>query len=130
VAANNKDVKDWEILVVDDDPDNLDVIRRVLSFYGAQVHTAANGREGLEVLHRIESPTLILIDLSMPTVDGWEMLKAIRQDPGLTSLPVIAVTAHAMSGDKDRALGAGFDGYVAKPFMLHTFMDELKRCLE
>ena len=129
MLANNYDAKDWKVLVVDDDPDNLGVAKKVLSFYGAEVHTAENGQKGLEALRCIDRPSLVLLDLSMPEMDGWEMLKSIRGDPAHTDLRVIAVTAHVMPGDKERALGAGFDGYIGKPFLLHTFMDEIRRCL-
>jgi len=130
MLSNNIDAKDWVVLIVDDDPDNLSVAEKVLTFYGAEVHTAANGRNGLEVLKRLNNLTCILLDLSMPEMDGWEMIDAIRKVPENPTLPIIAVTAHAMPKDKERALLAGFDGYIVKPFMLHTFMDEIAKCLK
>ena len=130
MLSNNIDAKDWVVLIVDDDPDNLSVAEKVLTFYGAEVHTAVNGQNGLEVLKRLSNLTCILLDLSMPEMDGWEMIDAIRKAPARPSLPIIAVTAHAMPKDKERALLAGFDGYIVKPFMLHTFMSEIEKCLK
>lgn len=127
---NDIDAKGWIVLIVDDDPDNLSVAEKVLTFYGAEVHTAVDGRKGLEILKQLVKPTLILLDLSMPDMDGWEMMAVLQKMPEKSTLPVIAVTAHAMPKDKERALSAGFDGYIIKPFMLHTFMEEIAKCLK
>ena len=116
------------ILIVEDEPDNLSVAIKILTFNGATVTVAHDGQEGLEVLETM-TPHLILSDLSMPKVDGWEMLRSIRADPRLSGLPVIALTAHAMAGDKERVMEAGFDGYIVKPFMLDAFLQEIERCL-
>jgi CheY-like chemotaxis protein len=118
----------WTVLIVEDDPDNLGVPQAVLTFYGAQVVTAQDGLEGLQVLDRVR-PTFILLDLSMPNMDGWEMLKRVRANPDISSIPVIALTAHAMEQDVQRAKAAGFDGYITKPFWLDTFWDEINLCL-
>jgi two-component system, cell cycle response regulator DivK len=124
----DNEVAGWVVLIVDDEPDNLGVARKILSFYGAEVHLAEDGQNGLEVLSQIE-PSFILLDLSMPTMDGWEMLKRVRTQPETADLPVIALTAHAMPGDEDRALEAGFDGYITKPFRLSSLLDDIKQCL-
>ena len=87
-----------------------------------------DGLEGLKVLAHV-TPTLILLDLSMPQMDGWEMIKRVRANPKTAHVPVIALTAHAMRGDKERVLAAGFDGYIPKPFLLDTFMCEIVRCV-
>nr|MBN1229540.1 response regulator [Anaerolineae bacterium] len=129
MTTTSTDPKDWIILIVEDEPDNLDVSRTVLEFHGATVHTAVDGREGLILLETI-TPTLILLDLSMPHMDGWEMLKLIRGNPRTEPIPVVAVTAHAMSGDKERVMEAGFNGYIAKPFKFGTFLAEIKHALE
>lgn len=121
-------VSNWTVLIVDDEPDNLNIPREILSFYGAKVHTAANGEAGLEII-RNTPITFILLDLSMPVMDGWEMLKIIRQDPKFTKLPVIALTAHAMRGDKEKVLEAGFTGYISKPFFIPAFLEEIERCM-
>ncbi len=121
------DFTNWIVLIVDDEPDNLAVAKKVLEFSGATVHTAANGIEGLKVTRDID-PTFILLDLSMPEMDGWEMQQALRNDPTTDHIPVIALTAHAMTGDRHKVMEAGFDGYIAKPFRLSTFMSEIVRC--
>ena len=118
----------WTVLIVDDEPDNLTVPKEVLSFYGATVHTAEDGVEALQLLETI-TPTFILLDLSMPKMDGWETIKHIRADPKTAHIPIIALTAHAMSGDKERVEAAGFSGYIAKPFWFPTFWAEIERCL-
>ena len=122
------DIKDWIVLIVDDELDNLGVAQKVLSYGGAVVHVARNGLEGLEVLKTIR-PTFILLDLSMPEMDGWEMLRQVRADTNLGTIPMIALTAHAMSGDRERALEAGFDAYIAKPFRINSFMEDILACL-
>lgn len=116
------------ILVVDDAPDNIVIARTALNFYGAHVYTATNGEEGIRLLQEI-LPTLILLDIRMPTMDGWTMFRKIRENPSLTAIPVIAVTAFAMDGDRDRILETGFNGYISKPFNLKTFVLEIETIL-
>ncbi len=123
------DVAGWVVLVVEDEPDNLDVACQVLMFFGAEVHTAANGIEALAKLKEIK-PTLILMDLSMPKMDGWKAFTEIRSRPEMSAIPVIALTAHAMDSDKKRVNEAGFNGYITKPFMIETFVTDIKNCLE
>lgn len=123
------DIKDWIVLIVDDEPDNLGVAQKVLSYGGADVHIARNGLEGLAVLENI-TPTFILLDLSMPEMDGWEMFDRARSNDKLANVPIIALTAHAMTGDKERIEKAGFDGYIPKPFRINSFMDDIHRCLD
>jgi two-component system cell cycle response regulator DivK len=125
----SKDINQWVVLIVDDEPDNLGVAQKVLSYGGADVHIARNGLEGLAVLDRIK-PTFILLDLSMPEMDGWEMFRKARSLDALSDVPIIALTAHAMTGDKERVIDAGFDGYIAKPFRINSFLDEIHRCLD
>jgi len=121
------DVTSWVVLIVDDEPDNRTIAKKVLTFSGAQVFTASDGAEGLELLTTI-APSFILLDLSMPVMDGWEMCKQVRANPATQHIPLIALTAHAMSGDRERVLENGFDGYIAKPFRLSSFMAEILRC--
>jgi len=120
----SQDPKEWTILIVDDEPDNLGVARKVLQFNGAEVHIARNGLEGLSVLENI-TPSFVLLDLSMPEMDGWAMFKSIRSKNNFQQMPIIALTAHAMSGDKERVLEAGFDGYIAKPFRIQSLLEEI-----
>ncbi len=125
----SKDATSWTVLIVDDEPDNVGVAQKVLEFHGATIYTAANGEDGLVVLEEV-MPSFILLDLSMPQMDGWEMLRRMRAEPELRLIPVIAVTAHAMHGDMERVLDAGFDAYIAKPFRISTFLDEIRQVLE
>ncbi len=118
----------WQVLVVDDEPDSLDVVMMVLSASGATVFAAANGQEGLELFRRMQ-PSVVLTDLSMPEMDGWQLLQEIRATDHGRSTPVIALTAHAMTGDKERVLAAGFDGYLPKPLKMFTLLDDLERWL-
>jgi CheY-like chemotaxis protein len=117
-------LSEWKVLVIDDEPDSLDVATRVLRFFGAQVMTAGNGREGLEVL-RSFSPKLIISDISMPVLDGWGVVYEIKNNRTLMDIPVIALTAHAMPGDRERAIAAGFHNYLSKPLTPQTFIRDL-----
>lgn len=121
------EVSSWVVLIVDDEPDNRAIAEKILAFNGARVHTANDGEQGLKMLESIK-PSFILLDLSMPVIDGWEMFKKIRENDVTHHIPVIALTAHAMAGDRERVLQAGFDGYIAKPFRMSTFMGEILRC--
>jgi CheY-like chemotaxis protein len=118
----------WSILVIDDEDDSLEVARWILDFYGAQVHTAMNGQQGLEAARRVR-PKFIISDLSMPVMDGWELLRELQDDTRTRDIPVIALTAHAMVGDRERAVAAGFQNYLTKPLTADTFIHELLRLL-
>jgi two-component system, cell cycle response regulator DivK len=118
----------WKVLLVDDEPDNLGVAQQILQHFGAEVHTARNGIEALEVLEKVQ-PTFVVADLSMPEMDGWQLLSSIRANVKWASIPVIALTAHAMMGDREKALQAGFDQYITKPFRLQNFLQDLEACL-
>ena len=124
----SEDISDWTVLVVDDDRDNLRVPELILQYLGAGVYTASDGEEGLRILENV-LPTLVLIDLLMPVMDGWTTLEHIRAREETANLPVIAVTAHAMAGDREKVEAAGFDGYVAKPYMIEDFLAEIMRCV-
>ncbi|MDQ7024226.1 MAG: response regulator [Anaerolineae bacterium] len=124
-----QNVKNWHILIVDDKFDNLDLAKTALEFHGATVRTATNGLEGLEALKTFEA-NLILLDLAMPVMTGWEMFEAMQEKPELAAIPVIALTAHAMAGDKERVLEAGFTGYISKPFSVSTLADEIQAILD
>ncbi len=124
----NNELAGLVILVVDDEPDNIAVAKGILTFLGAKVYTAPNGIEGLKTLKQI-TPDLVLLDLSMPQMDGWEMLKEVRKQPDRATLPVIALTAHALPEDKQQVQNAGFDYYIVKPFRLATFLSEVRRVI-
>ncbi len=122
------DLKTWTILIVDDEPDNLEVIAQSLDFFGATVKTAKDGLLGLKLLETYEA-NLILLDLSMPNMDGWQMRAKVKENPQTSQIPVIALTAHAMAGDRERALEAGFDGYLTKPVNVPTLVSDVKKVL-
>jgi CheY-like chemotaxis protein len=116
------------ILVVEDSPDIRVLIRMLLEAAGHDVLTASDGRAGVDKA-RAERPDLVLMDLSLPVVSGWEAAREIKDDPATASIPVVAVTAHAMHGDRERALAAGCDGFIAKPIDEETFEPLVRSCL-
>jgi two-component system, sensor histidine kinase LadS len=102
------------VLVVEDNPDNMYVMDRILSHQGYQVHQANSGEQALHLL-RAMPVDLVLLDMQMPGMDGYSAVKALRAMPGLSELPVIAVTASSMAGDRERTLQAGCTDYMPKP---------------
>jgi CheY-like chemotaxis protein len=108
------------ILVVEDNERNLKLVRDVLQFAGYQVISARSGEQGV-TLARQEMPDLVLMDLQLPAMDGAEALRVLRDDPRTRPIPVVAVTAFAMKDDRERALHAGFDGYLEKPINVRAF---------
>jgi CheY-like chemotaxis protein len=113
-----------KILVVDDEPDNLEVVSLLLQMCDADVITASNGQEGIEMTRK-HQPKFIISDLSMPVMSGWEMIHTLKNDRTTMDIPVIALTAHAMTGDRIRALAAGFHNYLSKPLQPETFVKDL-----
>jgi CheY-like chemotaxis protein len=126
--ANESDLSTWKVLIVDDNADNLAIAEQLLSFHGAEVRTAQSGTEGLQVLEDLD-PTFILLDLTMPELDGWEMLKRIRARPQTFSTPVIALTGHAMQEELMEIKAAGFNGYITKPYLMANFLKSIKETL-
>jgi CheY-like chemotaxis protein len=124
-SAIRRDIlQNWTVVVVDDEPDSLEVAVRILRHYGADVHTAINGFDGLNRIRSLR-PKLVISDLSMPEMDGWGMLGELKLDRATIDIPVIALTAHAMVGDRERAIMAGFHNYLTKPLTPATFMKDL-----
>lgn len=117
------------VLVVEDNVDNLDLIVLLLSRHGYQVITAHSGREGLEKI-RAEKPDVALMDLTMPEIDGWTVARTLKDDPETKHIPLIAVTAHTLPGDRRKALDAGFDQYISKPINVQLFDQVVKDALE
>lgn len=118
----------WDIVVLDDEEDSLEVAEIILTEYGATVHTASDGQEGLEIVRRVK-PRFVISDLSMPVMDGWGFIHSLKDDPSLAEIPAIALTAHAMVGDRERAVAAGFHNYLTKPLTVDTFMSDLVKLL-
>lgn len=117
------------ILIVDDKAASRELLHTVLERQGYAVSEAANGKEALEKV-RAEAPDLVLLDLQMPIRNGYEVLDELRKDAAYATLPVIALTASAMQGDREKALAAGFTGYLAKPVALSHLREEIRRLLE
>ena len=112
------------ILVAEDSPDIRELIRMLLEAAGHRVDTAPDGRSAVAAT-RESAPDLILMDLSLPIVSGWEATRQIRSDPATAGIPILAVTAHAMQGDRERALAAGCDGFIAKPIDEENFANQV-----
>lgn len=115
------------ILIVDDSPDNLKLFRAVLGLQGHEV-SALPGGEGLLEALQASPPDLVLLDIQLPGRDGFELLREIRGS-ALAALRVVALTAHAMAGDRERALAAGFDGYLTKPIDVRQFPAQVARAI-
>ncbi|QKV97926.1 HAMP domain-containing protein [Streptomyces sp. NA02950] len=118
------------ILIVDDDIRNVFALTHVLGRVGVSVKYAENGREGLEVLHRNPDVSLVLMDVMMPEMDGYETIRAIRSTPRLAELPIIALTAKAMPGDREKAIDSGANGYVPKPVDVDRLMSAIVDLLD
>ena len=114
------------ILVIDDDPRNVFAVTSALELHGMTVTQAPNGRKGIEALLTAEDTDLILMDVMMPELDGYATMNTIRQMPAFATLPIIAVTARAMPGDREKSIAAGANDYVTKP----VDTDELLACME
>jgi two-component system cell cycle response regulator DivK len=109
-------------MVVEDFADNRQYFTEVLELHGHEVIQAENGAEAVALAQR-ELPDVILMDLSLPVMDGWEATPRLKAGAGTSAIPVIALTAHALSGDQQRALAAGCDGYMAKPVLPRALLD-------
>jgi len=115
------------ILIVEDSPDNMKLFRTLLTLHGHDV-VGLGGGSGLIGHIRDSRPDLVLMDIQLPERDGYALLQDIRRElPG--NLPVVALTAHAMAGDRERAMGAGFDGYITKPIDIRAFPGQVDEVL-
>jgi two-component system cell cycle response regulator DivK len=118
-----------KILVVEDNEENRDSLSRRLQRRGFEVLMANDGRIGVEMA-KAEKPDLILMDMNMPEVDGWEATKQIKAFPAMAQVPVIALTAHAMTGDRERAIAAGCTDYHAKPIEFAKLVLQIESILQ
>ena len=114
-----------KILLVEDNEMNRDMLSRRLQRRGYEVVIAVDGSQGLE-LAQSETPDLILMDMSLPVLDGWEATRRLKAAPETSSIPIIALTAHAMSGDREKALEAGCDDYDTKPTELDRLLEKIQ----
>jgi two-component system cell cycle response regulator DivK len=116
------------ILYVEDNYDNRMLIRRVLEAEGYRVIEAEDGVQGIERLQS-QTPDLVLMDINLPEIDGYEVTKRFKQLPSMDEVPVIAVTANVMKGDREKTLAAGCDGYIPKPIDIDALPDQIARFL-
>jgi CheY-like chemotaxis protein len=114
-----------KVLLVEDNEMNRDMLSRRLVRNGYDVVIAVNGQEGVDMATS-ERPDLILMDMSLPVLDGWEATRRLKSDPATASIPVIALTAHAMESDREKALAAGCDDFDTKPIELPRLLEKMK----
>lgn len=117
-----------KVLIAEDNAINRELLRELLEARGHAVFEACDGNEALQVVEQTQ-PDILLLDIGMPKLDGFAVLRKIRENPRLTGLPVLAVTAYAMQGDREKVFNAGFDGYLSKPVNSSSLAEELDRLL-
>lgn len=117
------------ILIIEDNPSNLKLVKTLLKVEGYDVKTAINAEEALKLLNTFH-PQLILMDLQLPGMDGLELTQKLKNDPQFQEIIVIALTAYAMTRDKEKAIAAGCDGFMTKPIDIKTFPDEIIQYLK
>jgi len=120
--------RDRTVLIVEDNEDNRIVYSTILRHHGFRVSEALDGEEGIAKARR-ELPDLILMDISIPLIDGWEVTQTLKKDDATRHIPVVALTAHAMPGDRQRAMDVGCDGYLAKPCEPRAVLAEVNRLI-
>jgi CheY-like chemotaxis protein len=116
------------ILMIEDNLQNRYLATYLLERRGHTVHQAETGPEGLAMAARLR-PDLILLDIQLPGMDGHAVARALKRDPELKAIPIVAVTSYAMAGDREKCLAAGAEGYIEKPITPETFVDEIERFL-
>jgi len=117
-----------KILYIEDNPQNFYLVNYILTAQGHEVTWAHDGKEGLETAAGLK-PDLLLLDIQLPVMDGYEVAKAFRADPGLAQIPIVALTSYAMAGDRQKALAAGCTGYIEKPLNPKTFAAQIAEYL-
>jgi CheY-like chemotaxis protein len=116
------------VLIAEDNAINRELLRELLEARGYCVVEACNGQEALHMVEQIH-PDILLLDIAMPVLDGFGVVRKIRENPRLATLPVLAVTAYAMQGDQEKVLNSGFDGYLSKPISAVALAEEMDRLL-
>ena len=116
------------ILVIEDNPPNLELMSYLLRAFGHEVLSACDGEAGIETARR-EAPDVIVCDIQIPKINGLEVARRLKSHPSLRKIPLVAVTAFAMVGDRDKVLSAGFDGYIPKPIAPETFVQQVETFL-
>lgn len=117
------------ILYVEDNEDNVYMLSRRLRKHGFDVSVAPDGEQGV-AMARAEHPDLILMDLSLPLLDGWEAARLLKESPETSSIPIIALSAHAMAGDREKAIAAGCNDYDAKPVDMSSLLEKIRLLLQ
>jgi len=129
-VSSGHDTADRErVLLVEDNEHNRRIFAGVLTHFGFSVQEAEDGEEALTLVLR-DPPDLVLVDLSLPVMDGWTLAGRLKQDPSLKHIPVVALTAHAMAGDRELALDAGCDEYLTKPISPKAVVAAVRRILD
>ena len=118
----------FKILYVEDNEDNVYMLRRRLERQGFEILVAPDGEQGVAIA-RSEHPDLIVMDLNMPVLDGWEATRRLKAAPDTSAIPIIALSAHAMTGDRERALEAGCDEYDTKPVRIGSLLAKIRTLL-
>ena len=118
-----------KLLLVEDNEMNRDMLSRRLERKGFQIVMAIDGQQGVDMAQS-ESPDLILMDMSLPILDGWEATRRIKAEPKTSAIPIIALTAHAMAGDREKALDAGANDYDTKPIELPRLLEKIQTLLQ
>lgn len=116
------------ILIAEDNPINRELLRELLEIRGYMVAEACDGQEALAMVEQAP-PDIVLLDIGMPLMDGFGVVRKLRENPRFISLPIVAVTAYAMQGDREKILSSGFDGYLSKPVNAAALVQELSRLL-
>lgn len=123
------DASQWRVLVVEDEFDSIQMMSKILRHHGAKVHVARTGHECIEMLESFE-PTLIIMDLALPEMDGWETLVKMRANPDTAHIPVAAITAYHSVNVEEDAQQAGFDAYFPKPLDTGSIMQKLSELIK
>jgi len=118
-----------KIMIVEDNQDSRELVVKVLKNKGYQIIEAVDGEEALEKAAR-EKPHLILMDISIPKIDGFEVTKKLKDQDEFKHIPIVALTAHAMKGDREKFISVGFEGYISKPIDVHAFPEQVRAYLK
>lgn len=122
-------MSDAQILYIEDDPSNRLLVRRILEAEGYSMAEAVSGLDGLELAAQMK-PDLVLLDINLPEIDGYDLARRFRETPGLEKVPILALTANVMKGDRERSLEAGCDGYIQKPIDVDRLPEQVKEALQ
>lgn len=117
-----------KVLYIEDNEQNLYLVTFILEKHGYEVHAAQDGQDGIDKAAAVR-PDLILLDIQLPRMDGYTVARRLRMNPDLSGIPIVAVTSYAMTGDREKALAAGCNGYIEKPINPDTFLQQVEQHL-